>query len=264
MLSSAAPPRLLLLRLSQTGPALAVHGPGSPEAAAAFAGADGEIARLVACLERSGRLGVAALVIVGDHGTVPVHTALAPNVLLADARLVATEAGATRSWRAIARSNGGSAFVYARNDRAALHARRILAAEAARTGAFRIVSATEMLAEGGDPEAWFGLEGDPGYVFVDVASGPAERAAAWRGAGGYLSGRDGMSVGLVAWGRGIRQQVRVPTMRQTDVAPTLARLLGLELGDVAGRVLVGALRAGPAPVASMGDERSAEEDGIER
>jgi hypothetical protein len=40
-------------------------------------------------------------------------------------------------------------------------------------------------------------------------------------------------------------------MRQEDVAATLARLLGVELDDVAGRVLVGALDVPAA--AGVGD-----------
>ena len=46
-----------------------------------------------------------------------------------------------------------------------------------------------------------------------------------------------------ASGRGIRSGVRVPIMRQTDVAPTVARLLALDLGEVEGRALVGALQS---------------------
>jgi hypothetical protein len=50
-----------------------------------------------------------------------------------------------------------------------------------------------------------------------------------------------MNAGFVAWGRGLRSGIRVPRMRQADVAPTVASLLGLELGDTDGRVLIGAL-----------------------
>ena len=52
-----------------------------------------------------------------------------------------------------------------------------------------------------------------------------------------------MAPGFVLWGRGVRSGVRVPWMRQSDVAPTLARLLGLPLDSQDGRVLVGALEA---------------------
>jgi hypothetical protein len=56
-----------------------------------------------------------------------------------------------------------------------------------------------------------------------------------------------MGPGFVAWGRGVSPGVRIPWMRQSDVAPTLAQLLGVELQPGDGRALVG-LVAGAAPV----------------
>ena len=69
--------------------------------------------------------------------------------------------------------------------------------------------------------------------------------AALRGAGGYLPSRAEMDTGFVAWGRGLRTRVRIPRMQQVDVAPTAARLLGIDLGEVSGRPLIGALDLPP-------------------
>jgi predicted AlkP superfamily pyrophosphatase or phosphodiesterase len=242
LLGAPTSPRLILLRLGQVAPAIDLFGPGSSEVAAGLEGVDREIERLLGCLAGEARLEGAALVFVGDHGAVPVHTELAPNTVLAGEGLVTTQDGAVSGWRALARSNGGSAFVYARDDRAAVRARRALADEALRSAAYRVVSAEEMIAIGADPEAWFGLEAEPGFAFDDRAAGPGLRAAAWRGRGGYLPRHVEMDAGFVAWGRGIRRGIRIPRMHQTDVAPTLARLLGVELEGTEGRVLVGALR----------------------
>jgi len=242
LLRGPSSPHLILLRLGQVAPAIERFGPGSPQVTSALASADRGVARLLGCLADAGRLEGSALVVVGDHGAYPVHTELAPNTILAAAGLVTTHDGAVSGWRAVSRSNGGSAFVYARDDRAAVRARRALAEEAVRSGAFRVVSAEEMLATGADPEAWFGLEAEPGFAFDDRAAGPALRAAAWRGSGGYLPRHVEMDAGFVAWGRGIRRGIRIPRMHQTDVAPTLARLLGVALEGTEGRVLVGALR----------------------
>jgi hypothetical protein len=242
-----APPRLLLLRLSQSEPALARHGPESAEAALAFARVDTELATLLRCLEEAGRLGTSALVVAGDRGVVPVHSVLHPNGALAAEGLLGRLGTVAPRWRAIARSNGGSAFVYATDEAAAVVARRTLEAAARESGVFRVVPAEEMLALGADSEAWFALEARPGFVFDDLAGGPLLEAAALRGASGYLPGRAEMGPGFVAWGRGVSPGVRVPWMRQSDVAPTVARLLGVELAPGDGRALVGLL-ARPAPV----------------
>jgi predicted AlkP superfamily pyrophosphatase or phosphodiesterase len=250
LLESQQPPALLLLRLSQTEQPLLLHGPGSPEADAAFARADDEIARLFACLRRGPARDSAALLIVGDRGFAPVHSVLAPNAALAEAGLLTPVPGldttTVTQWSAIARSNGGSAFVYAQKERDAVLARSALENNAARVGSFRVVAAEELLRGGADPEAWFGLEAEPGFLFGDAAQGPWLMPAAVRGAGGYLPSRAEMDTGFVAWGRGLRTRVRIPRMKQTDVAPTAARLLGLDLGEVSGKPLIGALDLPPS------------------
>jgi predicted AlkP superfamily pyrophosphatase or phosphodiesterase len=241
LFGSAAAPRLLLLRLSQTEPALVEQGPGSERARDAFAAVDAELWQLLVCLEWSGLLQETAVVVTGDHGVAEVHTEIAPNVTLAGEGLVEGGPGGIAGWTAIARSNGGSAFVYARSEDAVLRARAALSVAADRSGAFRVVGAEEMIESGADREAWFGLEAKPGFAFRDAASGPLLSPSARRGAGGYLPGRPQMDTALVAWGAGIRRGLRIPEMRETDVAPTFARLLGLELAGVPGRALVGVL-----------------------
>jgi hypothetical protein len=256
-LQSSEPPDLLLLHLSQTREALRGFGPGSPRVAAAFASADALVARLLSCLRTALRLESAAILVVGDHGTLDVHTSVFPNAILREQgliRMARSAPGSTQtgiaSWSAIARSNGGSAFVYAESEGDAVRARRALVAEAESSHAFRVISAREMLEISADPEAWFGLEAEPGFVFGDSASRPVLRPAAIRGAWGYLPDRAEMDAGFVAWGRGIRVGVRIPHMQLADVAPTVARLLGVDLGDVEGRTLVGALE--PKPSVSSG------------
>ena len=109
-----------------------------------------------------------------------------------------------------------------------------------------------MLRLGADPDAWFGLEAAPGFALVDSPRAPFQRPAVARSGAGYLPGRPPMDAGLVAFGAGLRQGVRIPEMEQADVAPTLLRLLGLELPEADGRALVGVLR--PARVAAEGPE----------
>ena len=244
LLELSQPPGLLLLRLSQTEQPLLDFGPGSPEADAAFASADAELARLFGCLLRGPARDASALLVAGDHGFAPVHSVIAPNAALARAGLLTPVPAVGTSvarWSAIARSNGGSAFVYAQKEHDAVLARTALEREAAKSGAFRVVGADELLRVGADPDAWFALEAEPGFDFDNTALLPVLASAARRGASGYLPTRAEMDAGFVAWGRGLRARVRVPRLRQLDVAPTAARLLGVELGAVSGRPLIGAL-----------------------
>ena len=240
-------PRLVLLRLSQTQVALDGAGPDSDAARAAFAASDAELGRLVRCLSDAGLLDTTGIAVAGDHGAMPVHTEIRVNTALAAAGLLVPSDGGVISFDAIARSNGGSAFVYATSDDPALLARRALAAAANETGAFRVVSASDMVERGADPEAWFGLEAEPGYVFADTASGPLLAPASVASAGGFATSDPHMATGFVAWGPGLRRGLRVPDLRQTDVAPTLAHWLGVAFGPVEGRAMVGWFAIGTAP-----------------
>jgi hypothetical protein len=234
----AQAPRLVLLRLRGPEPALVAGGPRAEAAASAFAAVDAELERLVRCAGQAGALANAAFFVAGDRALEAVHTAVRPNVLLREGGWITAQG----RWSALVRSNGASAFVYADEARTALQARQRLEAAAQETGAFRIVSADEMIARGADPDAWFGLHAEPGFVFENDAAGPVLAPAGARGAGGWLAGRAPPATGLVAFGRGVRRGVFVPRMRQLDVAPTLAALLGVPLDGATGRTFIGVLR----------------------
>lgn len=238
------PPALLLLRLTQSEPALRAAGPASPEARAALVAADAELARLLACFDAAGLLADAAVALVGDRSFEAVHTSVRPNAALAEHGLLSLEPGGeVAGWTAFARSNGGSAFVYARDEQRAVEARRVLEETARRTGAFRVVAAGEMSRLGADREAWFGLDAAPGFAFANAARGPLLAPSPERGGAGRLHA-SGATPAFVVFGRGFRRGIRVPEMTQLDVAPTLAAGLGLPLEGAEGRALVGLL-AGP-------------------
>jgi len=246
-------PRLLLLRLAASLPVLLAQGPQSTPARAALGGVDVELARLTRCIADAGLAERTALVVAGDAAVGSLHTVIEPNVTLEDAGLLVPDPKGGLSlvrWSAFARTNGGSSLVYARDEDDALLARRALEGAAATTQAFRVISADELFRLGADPEAWFGLEAAAGYGFGPAATGPRLHFAAEKGAAGYLAPPNGRSTGFVATGAGVRSAVRVPTMRQLDVGPTVAALLGVSLGETEGRALVGALAFGEvAPLA---------------
>lgn len=253
LIASQTPPPLMLIHLSQTSAPLARDGVDAPATRAAFAAVDAGLTRLLGCAQSAGLLADSAFAIVGDHGWMPVHTAVEPNAVLADAGLLTPESGGPGllSWSALTRSNGGSAFVYAKRRDDALLARRALERAAEQTASFRVVSADEMLRLGADPDAWFGLEAAPGFIFSDATTGPVVQPATILASGGYLPDRPEMASAFVAWGAGLRNGIGVPELRQLDVAPTLGRLLGLSLDDSEGRVLVGLLALPPPGIAAQ-------------
>lgn len=233
------PPQLWLLRLSQARSALNASGPWADSSRIALQRTDGLLGRLLHCLGESGLLESTAVVVVGDGPALPIHTRVDPNVALARGGLIKGTGAGVRRWTAMARSNGGSAFVYAKSEADAVAARGLLSEEGERTKAFHVVSASELQLLHADPQAWFGLEANPGYGFANASRGPVTRASRARSTGGYLQSAEGS--GFVAWGPGFRRGLRIPTMRQVDVAPTIARILGLALPDADGMPVLGLL-----------------------
>ncbi len=247
--ASERDPGLWLIRLSQTVGLQSSAGYGSVEVDAALGRIDADIGRLMDCLASTGSLSDTAIFVIGDVAYRPVHTQIDPNVILVRKRLVGRDprsAFGVRSWLAIVRSNGRSAYVYARDAERALEARKWLEEEARQTEAFEVIPASDLASSGGDPQAWFGLAAKPGFGFGNGLSKPMLRPSEDRGVAGAFPFRDpeGSAVGFVAWGRGIRPRVRVPDLDLSDIAPTIATLLGLRLDDdLDGEPVIGILRA---------------------
>ena len=245
----ADPPDLWLLRLVAPMGPLWRDGPDTLSMRRSLARVDAELDRLLTCLNQAGILEEMSVVVVGDQAWQPVHTRIEANVALRLAGLIARDPRmdtGVRSWKAIVRSNGGSAFVYAKDEPSALLARDVLEKESKESGVFRVVPASEMSARGADPEAWFGLAARPGYVFGNAVRGSRLLVVSpVRAVGGYFESSPGSEVGLVGWGSGLRRGVTIPVMPAIDLAPTLATLLGISLDETDGRPFVGALSFDP-------------------
>jgi predicted AlkP superfamily pyrophosphatase or phosphodiesterase len=78
-----------------------------------------------------------------------------------------------------------------------------------------------------------------GYAFRNDVGGEAVAfpAVNYAGTHGYLSSDPELDAIFIISGQGIKQGVVMERMRNLDVAPTIARLLGLELTKPDGRVL---------------------------
>ncbi|MFK7896484.1 MAG: alkaline phosphatase family protein [Myxococcota bacterium] len=254
LLQSERDASLWLMRLSQTATAQVQGGEGSLAESEALASVDAEIGRLMACLEGAGKLADTAIFVAGDVAYRAVHTRVDPNVALVAEGLIGRDPRSStgvRSWLAMTRSHGRSAYIYARDASNAVAARNVLEAEAEKTGAFEVISAKALAEVGGDPQAWFGLTAKPGFKIGNRLAGPlVSPASARASAGGFgLNEPSGsQSVGLLAWGRGIRGGVRIPSADLRDLAPTVASLLGLRLpGAAEGKPIIGLLRAAVPP-----------------
>jgi len=238
-------PALLLLHIFDVDGRQHGFGPGSPEARAAIEGADAQLARLVAAAKQAGTWDRTALVVVSDHGFLPITQRVKPGVLLHGLGLVELGEGERpRAWRVGMSLSGGQAYLYL-NDPKDDAARRAIdeafTAEAARPGSgiLRVYRQAEIVARGGDPNAVLALEAADGFSFANGYTGPAIDAAPehYRGTHGYDPERPAMAASLIIVGPGVRPGLEIAGARMIDVAPTVAALLGLTLPAATGRPL---------------------------
>lgn len=227
-------------------------GASLPRAVAAL---DRAIARLVEAAEAAEMLSRTAFIVVGDHGFIDVHTQVAPNVWLVEAGLRATGPGYGHGWRATVHTTGSAGFVYLADpgDVDSLRqVRSVLEAHRNTDGTlFSILDRSELARLGGPTTAALGLAPESGVDISSRSEGPAVTA----GSGathGYLPDLAEVQTGFVAWGPAIPAGATLGQMRLEEIAPLIASLLNLELGQAspglpAAWVVSPSAHSGPTP-----------------
>jgi predicted AlkP superfamily pyrophosphatase or phosphodiesterase len=235
-------PNLLLLHLAMVDHWEHEKGPFSPEANAATETADAQIARLISSAKKAGIWQTSVLVILSDHGFAPISQEMRPGVLLQQKGLITLDAkGRITDWKAAEITDGGSAYLYVKdpNDdatRAALHGIFDSLAGAEGSGIRRIASHDEIVAMGGDPNAFLALEASDGTSFVFGYTGDLQGKSRGGGTHGYFPDRKEMRASMIIYGPAIGPG-KIDHGRLIDVAPTVAAWLGLKLGSTDGSPL---------------------------
>jgi len=237
-------PNLMVVHLMETDSAQHANGPGSPQARAAFERVDAHIGAIVQATEEAGIRGRTAFVITGDHGFSRVHALFQPNVILREAGLLKTDdKGAVTEWQAVLHGMA----VRVRNPAAPSLAERVInlfekLEQTRYKGLFRMVRRAELDERGAYPEALFFFEPAEGYYLSDgFAQNSFLIGTTRRGAHGFLPTEPRMFTGLIVSGSGVRAGVPLPSVRQNDIAPTVAHLLGFEMPEADGVPLFGVI-----------------------
>jgi arylsulfatase A-like enzyme len=236
-------PNLLLIHLVEADTAQHEFGPNSPQAVTAMARIDASIAAMLRSLEAAGINDQTAVIVTGDHGFYRVHSAFQPNVVLREAGLLKVDGtGRITSWQAMAHRSA-IRLKDPSDEKLARRVEKLFGelAEQRYKGLFRVVGREEIASHAGDLEALLFLEPAEGYTTAAGATGEFLIASARHGDHGYLPDSPAMHTGLIAAGAGVQKGLAVPLARQIDIAPTIARLLGLEMPLAEGVAMVGIL-----------------------
>jgi predicted AlkP superfamily pyrophosphatase or phosphodiesterase len=237
-------PDLLLVHFLCADSHQHLYGPRSPEAYWAIAYIDGLLGRVLAALGADG-LDRTSVVVVSDHGFLPVTREIRPNVRLRRRGVLRLDtAGALAHAQARFVMNHGAGWVYAlEGDRARL-ARDLRPELAALEGVSAVWTPDEYAALGlptpdENPRAGdLLLEAAPGFMLSDEMRGEDEHGPPrYLGTHGQRPLHADNHAVFVAAGRGVKRGVRLPPITSRDVAPTLARLLDLAPAPAEGRTL---------------------------
>lgn len=239
-------PNLLLYHTLNTDYSHHMHGPRSGPGFTALELADRLLGDLIAAVDRSGLREKTTIVVTTDHGFKKVTKFVQPNVALKKAGLARGLGPTVSSCDAYVMAQGGMAFAYVTNP-----ARRSELLPRLR----EMFSTMEGIAEVIDGEKGHELGmptpdentgmGDlilfasEGYAFRKDVTGEevVVPAVNYGGTHGYPASDPELDGIFIAHGPNIKPGTVVDRVSNLDVAPTLARIMGLTLPEVDGRAI---------------------------
>lgn len=247
-------PNLLLFHVLNTDATHHLYGPGSMASYTALAYADRLVGDLVKTVEESGLRDKTTFFIATDHGFKKVTKIIRPNVALKNAGYASgltPESPTISQCDAAAMPQGGICFIYVTDPaRKAELLPKLKELFSQTEGVEKVIDGNDGPDLGMPTPAENQGMGDlilypkAGYAFKHDFAGAevVVPAVNYGGTHGYVNTDPELDGIFIASGKGIRPGVVLPRMANLDVAPTMARLLGLELNGVDGRVLTEVLK----------------------
>jgi predicted AlkP superfamily pyrophosphatase or phosphodiesterase len=238
-------PNLALLHLIDVDHDEHMFGPRTKEAYAAIKTADDEVRQVWDVLKRD-FAGKATLFVVSDHGFSANKTELFPNIVLHEAGLGEVKGKKELTGPVQVVAQGGTAMVYILDDKhRAEYTKRIRNAFSKMNGILRVLDSSQFASIGvadpqHDPKApdvmLFAKEG---YIFGDTAAGdlPFKAKPERKGSHGHDPSIPHLHAVFVAWGQDIKPATKLGEIPNTDVAPTIGKLLGIKIPDADGKPL---------------------------
>jgi predicted AlkP superfamily pyrophosphatase or phosphodiesterase len=244
-------PRLMCLHLMSVDALEHGFGRQSHEAYWAINDSDQRVRQVVEAVEAAGLKEKTTFVVTADHGFITYTKQILPNVVLKQAGMIKTGIGNKVMERRVWCHAQGVAFIYVLDE---ANREALLKEWTPKLGALEGV---EEVIEGKD-YAKYGLETPDkdarmpdlilspkdGYLFSAEVNGDAVIVTSDmpKGAHGYSPSNPLMDASFVISGAGVKKGVVIEQMANVDVAPTMAKLLDVDMKNVDGRVLTEVLK----------------------
>jgi predicted AlkP superfamily pyrophosphatase or phosphodiesterase len=216
-------PNLITLHLPCTDGAQHAEGRNGDGVRRAVASADHAISNILEALDKAGIKDSTAIIITGDHGFVDTHTSLSPNIWLAKNGLTG---------KAVFFTTGGSTFLHLANakDEKTLQQVKTILAQLPESykKLFRIIDKQALDKAGADSTAALALTAIQGFSFTNATDGEVLKPAKG-GTHGYYPDFYEIQTGFIGFGAGFKKGGVMPLIGLEDIAPTIAKLLGIQL-----------------------------------
>lgn len=195
-------------------------------------------------LERLKMAGDTVFVLLGDHSQKNVHQVICLNILFLEKGWISLKHGSVRNWKVYSKSCDGSAYIYVRDKQLCRPVYELLRRlkNEQRWGIEAIYTGKNAGKLGADATCAFMVEAKDGYFFKDNMDGAGSfvrptRAGEHKGCHGYRPEKADYQTFFAVKGPGVRKEQMIDKMRLVDEGPTLAALLGLDLGKTDGHVV---------------------------
>lgn len=250
-------PDFMLVHLARLDHIEHMTGPFSAESDRAIEAIDSEVAQLIAAERAVDPNSI--IVIVSDHGFSPLHTRVNLGVLFARAGLIqlGPDPGAhhhaeVESWQVQLWPTGGTTAILLHHPsdgavRAKVAAILKKAAENPDHGIERILTRDQALQQGGfaDPRMAFVVAWKLGFSGGGALTGPIVVPVAKGGTHGYLARHPELHSSFFMEGNGVGKGKNLGEIDMRQIAPTVAQVLGVRLGDAKLPPVCYADRCGP-------------------
>lgn len=229
-------PNVLTLHLPNTDGAQHQIGREGDGVNRAIAKADDAVGNIYDALERAGILDQTSIIITGDHGFVTTHTAIAPNIWLKDAGL---------HDKAFFFSTGGSTFLHIKDKKDTKTLDKVKQVinnlPFVYKQTFKVIDENTLREFKADPNVKFALSAADGYAFSNDAEGDVLQQKIG-GKHGYFPDNHKIYTGFIGYGAGFTNGKEIPLIHLEDIMPIIAKLLNIQVENVDGIAVPGALK----------------------
>lgn len=194
---------------------------------------DRRVGEIIKATKYAGIYDDTVFVLLGDHGQFSVDYNVHLNNLLKEVGLIYEKDG-RKKWRAYLQSTGGNAYLHYQDELAGKKAIEVLR-KAMEEGIYGIESIYDRNILDNfhvHKSIQYVIEGKPGYNFsdelCDITIENYKEMGKKYATHGYAPTKPGYKCIFMAFGPGIKKDYYIRNMQMVDVAPTIARIMGMK------------------------------------